>query len=483
MLLSFSKYARDAEGPSTQDAVEYPVAHAVPKQTFQGILMVRRDPVPEIFMGDPALARAAIRMAPGELKYRSAVMSFATGDVAVAGFNAGDPTERGAVDLAVGLWCEIAFAGIPPRFRPPVFATTHTHLGRLEVNLLAPRWITRADGSLRSYNVDPPGPVSRAAWDAFEDLLNNRFAWADPRDPVRRRLVQAPSWYLKQQRTAERAGENGSLDLRAQLIDKLYAAVSEGQLCDRAGVLGLVQDYCLSHGLVLHCLGLDFMTIGPPGAPAAMRTRLAGLMFSQNFAGPGTVRPELIAARAAEVATASARLEAAWLRRASFNASRYGLGAWPEPKFSAGDWSCGPLAWPPRWIPANRLPFSLKEARHADPAANLDADGASTPATDPDSLANALGAGFGARPQNRGLGGRGSGAGSGNPQLDRYARALAGPAGPGRILAALTARFRAILPRLCAQLTLLRVCRSIPDTLSILPPLARTLEMLICTEK
>ncbi|MFD1807438.1 hypothetical protein ACFSHQ_02765 [Gemmobacter lanyuensis] len=80
--------------------------------------MVRRDPVPEILMGDPALARAAIRMAPGQLKYRSAVLTFATEDVDVAAFNRGDPSARGAIDLAVGLWCEIAFAGVPPRCRP-----------------------------------------------------------------------------------------------------------------------------------------------------------------------------------------------------------------------------------------------------------------------------------------------------------------------------------------------------------------------------
>jgi hypothetical protein len=126
MLMSFSKYAKDAEGPSAQDAVEYMSAPSVPKPTFQGSVMVHRDPVPEILMGDPALARAAIRMAPGQLKYRSAVMTVATNDVDVVGFNQGDPSARGAVDLAVGLWCEIAFAGVPPQFRPPVFATTHT---------------------------------------------------------------------------------------------------------------------------------------------------------------------------------------------------------------------------------------------------------------------------------------------------------------------------------------------------------------------
>jgi hypothetical protein len=476
--MSFSKYAKDAEGPSAQDAVEYMSAPAVPKPTFRGIVMVRRDPAPEILMGDPAQARAAIRMAPGLLKYRSAVVTFAAEDVDVAAFNGGDPSARGAVDLAVGLWTEVGFAGVPPLCRPPVFATTHTHLGRLEVNLLAPRWITRSDGALRSFNIDPPGPASRAMWDAFEDLLNHRFGWSDPRDPARRRLVHVPDWHLKQQRTAERAGETWTPDLRSHLVTELTAAASAGHLCDRATVLAHVLGLCQRHGLVLHGVGSDYMTIGAPDAPAAQRIRLKGQMFAEDFAGVGVVSPEAVAARVAELTSANTRLETAWLKRALFNASRYGLGAWPEPSFHVRDWSAGPKASPPRWIPANRLSTITLEPRHAAPPIDLDTYGASAPATDPSPLAVAFGAGIGAGPQDRSTGSGGSGARPGYRDLDRYARTLAGPVGPGRIFAALTARFLAVLPRLDARLTLQRFARAIPDTLSILPRLAQTLETL-----
>lgn len=478
MLMSFSKYAKDAEGPSAQDAVEYMSAHAVPKPTFRGVVMVRRDPVPEILIGDPALARAAIRMSPGQLKYRSAVLTFAAEDVDVTAFNAGDPLARGAVDLAVRLWTEVGFAGVLPRLRPPVFATTHTHLGRLEVNLLAPRWISRSDGALRSFNIDPPGPASRELWDAFEDLLNHRFGWADPRDPARRRLLQAPDWHMKQQKTAERAGDIWTADLRSHLVTELSATASAGHLFSRATVLDHVQGLCRRHGLVLHGVGPSHMTIGAPDAPAAQRIRLTGQMFAEDFAGPGVVPPEAVAARSAELASTNTRLETAWRKRALFNADRYGLGAWPEPSFRAGDWSAGPMAATPRWIPTNRLSPITLEPRHAAPAIDLDTYGASAPAPDPSPLAVAFGAGIGTGPQDRGLGSRGSGARPGYPDLDRYARTLAGPAGPGRILAALTARFLAVLPRLGVQLTLLRFARAIPDRLSTLPRLVRTLETL-----
>lgn len=478
MLMSFSKYAKDPEGPSAQDAVEYSSAPAVAKPTFGRVIMVHRDPVPEILMGDPTLARAAIRMAPGQLKYRSAVMTFATNDVDVVAFNQGDSSARGAVDLAVGLWTEVAFAGVPPLCRPPVFATTHTHLGRLEINLLVPRWITRSDGGLRTFNIDPPGPISRAMWDAFEDLLNFRFAWADPRDPARRRLVHVPDWHLKQKKTAERAGDIWTLDLRSHLVTELSAAACAGYLCNRATVLAHVRDLCRRHELVLHSVGPDHMTIGAPDAPDAQRIRLTGRMFAEDFAGAGVVPPEAVAARAAELTSANTRLETAWRKRALFNASRYGLGAWPEPSFHARDWSAAPLASSPRWISANRLsPISL-EPTHAAATTDFDRDGASAPATDTSHRKHANGAGFGAGLQDRGIGSGGSGTRRGDPQLDRYARTLAGPAGPGRILAALTARFKAVLPRLGGRLTLLRFARAIPDSLSTLPRLARTLEIL-----
>lgn len=479
MLISHSRYGKDAEGAASQDAVDYMSADAVPKLLFTGRRLVRRTPAPEILVGDPALARAAIATAPGELKYRSAVMTFAAGDIDVAAFNAGDPAARGAVDLAFGLWSEIAFAGIPPRFRPPVFATTHTHLRRLEVNLLVPRWVSRSDGHLRSFNVDPPGPESRAGWDAFEDLLNLRFGWADPRDPARRRLVQIPDWRLKQRATAERAGELWLPDMREELAAELLDAVASGKLHDRSGVLEQVQAFCHSQGLVLHRLGPDFITIGAQGAPPADRLRLTGLIFLEDFTGSTSVPPEVAAARAAELAGSPLRLEVAWRRRAAFNASRYGLGAWPVSTFCADDWATRPLAQPPRWIPPHRPPALLPEARDAAPAPdNTDADGTPSSASSADPRRKLDGAIGRARSQDRGAGSRGSGPGQGDLQLDHYARALAGPAGPGWILAALTARFQALLPKLSGRLTLLRVARAIPENLFALPHLLQTLETL-----
>ncbi|MEB3419266.1 hypothetical protein ACFSDD_23070 [Salipiger marinus] len=62
------------------------------------------------------MARGAIRLAPGALKYRSAVLSYAAEDIDTLKSNAGDPALRGAVSLALALCLVIGFAGVPVRF-------------------------------------------------------------------------------------------------------------------------------------------------------------------------------------------------------------------------------------------------------------------------------------------------------------------------------------------------------------------------------
>ena len=126
--------------------------------------------------------------------------------------------------------------------------------------------------------------------------------------PVRvswRRLVHVPDWHIKQQKTAERAGDIWTPDLRSQLVTELSDAASAGHLCNRATVLAHVRDLCRRHGLVLHGVGRDHMTITAPGAPAAQRIRLTGRMFAEDFAGAGVVPPEAVAARAAELTSAN----------------------------------------------------------------------------------------------------------------------------------------------------------------------------------
>lgn len=489
MMFTFSKYGADPQNVGAIDAVGYMSDRDVLKPTGGGVRQrMRRYPAPEVLIGDMALIRAAIRAAPGKLKYRSGVLSFAREDVDVISFNAGNPDLRGAVDLALGLWVEVAFAGIPETARPPIFATTHTHTGRLEVNFLSPRWVLRPDGKIRSYNPDPPGPESRAMWRAYQDVLNARFEWADPETPDRAQLVQLPSWRVKLRAELRRAGDDLRPDLREHLAQRVLDAVRAGIICNRGDVVGWLRENGQQEGFVIHDVQPAHITIGAADILPHKRTRLKGLLFCDKFSSPAFILPNETElqlardARTAQLATAPDRLQLAWEARSRFNLSRYGLNAWPPPEFCAADWRGAPVAQPPFVIPVRHpdpQTIDQKKPFRADPTAILDADGTSIPASAArDGSDHPRPAGTTER-KNLSLGGADPAAGSLDRRFDRAARALTGPIGAGRILAALTVHFRALMPQIVARLTLRRLVQSAtPVLLNTLAETQHSLELL-----
>ena len=116
-----------------------------------------RTPAPELLLGHPGVVQSAIAALPFKASYRVALLSFDPSDVDVALFNDGDKIARQSVSGAIDLFLELAFAGLPRACRPPVFAGTHTHTGRLEINIVMPRFVRAETGKLRSYN---PGTVA-----------------------------------------------------------------------------------------------------------------------------------------------------------------------------------------------------------------------------------------------------------------------------------------------------------------------------------
>jgi hypothetical protein len=278
MMMLGSKYGADAQGGL--DVVGYFTLEWVPKPTPSGVKLIRRDPAPEVLLGDPVLARAATRLAPGALKYRSLILSFAPEDIDAAAFNAGCPDSRAQVDFALQLFCEVAFAGIPKACRPPLFVSTHTHTERMELNIMVPRWVRRSDGAIRSFNPDPPGPASRACWDAFEDLLNARFGWANPRDPASQRLITLPSWLLKQKAEALRSGLPWTPSARERVTDALITAVKAREIANRSELLDYIEKWCSHNDMVVHSASAVHVTIGVAGADVKDRIRLQGPLLA-----------------------------------------------------------------------------------------------------------------------------------------------------------------------------------------------------------
>ena len=167
-----------------------------------------RTPAPETLRGDPAVVGAFIDALETQHTYACATLSFAPDDLDLDTWLAEDETLRDQIGCALDLWEDIAFAGVLPECRPPIFANTHTHTGRLEVNILAPRAVVRRVGDRflpRAHNPHPPKGAQRNIWRHYQDTLNHTFGWADPQDPWRTARVSGPDWTMKRAAELERS--------------------------------------------------------------------------------------------------------------------------------------------------------------------------------------------------------------------------------------------------------------------------------------
>lgn len=324
MILVWAKH----QSGSAAAAIDYLLDRQVTKLVGRTRTTVHRSPAPEVLRGSPEAVGAYIDGLPFVARYRSATLSMAEEDVPVRLFNAGDPLWRRKVDAAISLFLQVSFSGIPARSRPPVLVATHTHLGRLEINMLMPRGVGAPGETLRSWNPHPPLMSSRRDWDAFVDVVNDVLGWADPRCPIRRRWISGPSWMQKE--IAEhlrrvQAGENVRLDLD----DPRYRAFA---LCrsavrrhgsDRAAVIEHVNVGLAAQGWGVTSASRDGLTCGPLGRPGT-RVTFRGAALGDGIEDAIDPHHAMIA-RQKEVAEALPRLRKAMARRATANSA---LGGW-----------------------------------------------------------------------------------------------------------------------------------------------------------
>ena len=380
MLIAWSSHsgtAGKADGPRALS--NYMDGETVIKRLVDGQRApVRRSPAPEILFGDAAQLRMAIGSSACVHRYASCVMSFAASDIDVEAFNAGDPDARFKADLALKLLLDMALAGIPRQARPPVYATTHTHTGALEINVAIPRWIMGPDGKQRGFNPAPPAR-RHATWDAVRDLLNHRFGWADPECPNRRRDLILPNWRLKVAAESRRAGGQLKEGLREEITQEISDQASAGVIVDRSSLLNWLQARLEDTDLVLHGATSKSVTIGTADAAPSARFRLRGAIFEEGFGqgapAPGQETIEMArAARQGVLRTAPDRVQRLWNRRAAFNRSRYGLHRWPPQTFAATHYETVKPGDEPLMIPIKHHLISLTgDSRHDT---EIDAPGA-----------------------------------------------------------------------------------------------------------
>lgn len=174
MMVAWSKHT-GAEDPSGDGAIRYfKDAFSMKRDTNGKLVREERNPPPEILRGHPDLVRRAINRPSTKHVYASGVLSFHKDDIDVERFNRGDPALRQTIDRLMDEFEDVMFRGVPMDMRPPLLWATHTHTGRLELNLLAPRFVysgkpdpaneaagVRA-GKVLAYNPHPPGQTSCA---------------------------------------------------------------------------------------------------------------------------------------------------------------------------------------------------------------------------------------------------------------------------------------------------------------------------------
>lgn len=314
-----------SDDPDGRGVVQYLCAESTPKPSASGSgrERVRRTPPPEVLRGDPALMRQAIAAVPFQCRYSSAVLSFEKSDIDVSAFNEGDPTLRRQVNEVITAFEATACAGISEEHRPPFLWTTHTHTGRLELNVCVPRAILAGDGRIKSINVHPPGPESRALWDAYRDVCNAQFGWADPGDPRRARLVAVPNWILKIAAEAGRAGKTLPKHLAEEVGEYAEAALAAGEISSRADLISQLR----GAGIQISRIGKDYITLT---TGEGKRVRLRGRIFSESFTSPESVQPPENAPRLV-LSECIERYAEHVKHRADFNRGRYGGPEWSPP--------------------------------------------------------------------------------------------------------------------------------------------------------
>jgi hypothetical protein len=322
-------WSRHTGGGDPTEPCRYLIASSVRKDAGLGHRTELRHPRPELLLGDPALLQAWIGALPFRRRAGVLTASFAAADVDVEAFNDGAPELRRQVTGVIELVGALVHAGVPKPSRLPLVVATHTHLGRLEVNVAFARALDSAlDGRgiagdrLRAINPHPPGAASRREWDALEDLANGTFGWTSPRDgpaPVR-----IAGWVRKQYAATRRLGVPIGPDLPQLYVwDGIETALEAGRLRRRSDLVALVARRAEACGWVVDAAP-DALRIAPPGGRGL---RLTGALL-------GSPRPQPMPLASGEAARV---LRAAWLRRARDHRRRLGLpppdpGEAPDPR-------------------------------------------------------------------------------------------------------------------------------------------------------
>lgn len=254
MLIKFFKNGQGRGlGPvgylTAREVVAYSSNRDVLRDEAGGVIMIARDPLPEVMRGSPAPTEALIDATPHQWSYRAGVLSFAPED---------GPTERQQAAV-MDAFESLAFAGLEPSQRD-ILWVRHSHEGRVELHFVTPRMEL---SSGRSLNIAPPG--YEKAFDTLRDVLNKAHGWADPQDPERARDVVS---LIEQARRGQ---------AREVIHNWVLDRVADGKIQDRTSMLEALTEA----GFQIPRAGKDYVTALDPDS--GERLRLRGDVFREDW--------------------------------------------------------------------------------------------------------------------------------------------------------------------------------------------------------
>lgn len=197
----------------------------------------KRDLPPELLLGDSSVFLRCLPALRGKHRYSFVTLSFHADDVSVDAFNAGDAALRQKLGQTLRLFFEIAWAGILDHARIRPLVGTHTHTGRLEVNIMMARAVRNADGNIRSYNPHYPRRGSSDIWSFFTEFVNSKFQWADPLAIDRRKTVRLSSKLLKEETVSKRNGKSFDISVPKNVVKIASDIIRDGVIKDRKGLI------------------------------------------------------------------------------------------------------------------------------------------------------------------------------------------------------------------------------------------------------
>lgn len=325
MILGWSPHQT---GTGFGEPNRYVFSESVKKKVGDSYEDVKRSPIPELLYGHQDLFMSALNALPHKNRYRVATLSFNAREVDVNDFNKGDEVSRLKIASCIEAFITLSFAGIPKKNRLPIVAGTHTHTGRLEVNIAMPRAVFNSEGHIRSFNPHPPMKGSRDDFDYLIDMLNHEFNWDDPRDPERRRKLKTADWIEKQAAEVARSGAYLGTDCHPFMFLWRRTYAMQGEFATRDDLLRFLTTECKARKLNLTPQENSIL-ISVPDSKHTMTLRgdlVDGTPLSSYL--DRVKRQEFLA-------TASQRVAIAWQKRADWNSNRYSRGEWqlPAPDF------------------------------------------------------------------------------------------------------------------------------------------------------